>query len=82
MESDKNNMASLLSMAVAFQLNPNNTAKLNHCHATATFFLSAGKGGGCFCTTGYSAWADSFHSLLESTMQFWGSRDGRDCSDV
>lgn len=41
-------MASLLSTAVAFQLNPNNTTKLKHCHETATCFLSAGKEGDWF----------------------------------
>lgn len=75
-------MASFLSTAVAFQLNLKNTTKLNHCHDTATCFLSAGKGGDCFCSTGYSTWAKNFYNLRKRTMEFLGSRDGRDCSDV
>lgn len=61
-------MASL-STAVTFQLNPNNTTKLHHCHDTATCFSSAGKGGDCFCTVGYSTWANKFYDLCSSWVQ-------------
>lgn len=61
-------MASL-STAVTFQLNQNNTTKLNHCHDTATCFTSAGKSGDCFCTIGYSTRAHNFYDLCSSWVQ-------------
>lgn len=33
-------------------------------------------------TADYSAWAHNFHNILKSTMQYLGSRGGRDHSDV